>query len=61
MQRPQDNSPSRFTLSAVAYSLAQKAPVATSEAVCVWYDYDKWRKCDIDESIGVGLAIAKRA
>ncbi|CAE6454631.1 unnamed protein product [Rhizoctonia solani] len=61
MQRPHNTSPSRFTLSSVAYSLAQRAPVATSEAVCVWYDYDVWKKFDIDESSGVGLAIAKRA
>ncbi|KAH7335313.1 HotDog domain-containing protein [Rhizoctonia solani] len=61
MQRPHNTSPSRFTLSSVAYSLAQRAPVATSEAVCVWYDYDVWKKFDVDESSGVGLAIAKRA
>lgn len=61
MQRPHNTSPSRFTLTAVAYSLAQKAPVATSEAICVWYDYDVWKKCDVDESKGVGLAIAQRA
>ncbi|KAF8705424.1 Mitochondrial carrier, partial [Rhizoctonia solani] len=50
MQRPHNTSPSRFTLSAVAYSLAQRAPVASSEAICVWYDYDVWKKCDVDES-----------
>ncbi|KAG9100678.1 hypothetical protein FRC06_003858 [Ceratobasidium sp. 370] len=61
MQRPHNTSPSRFTLSSVAYSLAQRAPVATSEAVCVWYDYDIWNKCEVDESTGIGLAIAKRA
>ncbi|KAG8713978.1 hypothetical protein FRC11_010310 [Ceratobasidium sp. 423] len=61
MQRPHNTSPSRFTLSAIAYSLAQRAPVATSEAVCVWYDYDVWKKCDVNENSGVGLAIAKRA
>ncbi|KAG9079274.1 hypothetical protein FS749_008650 [Ceratobasidium sp. UAMH 11750] len=60
MQQPHSTSPSRFTLSSIAYSLAQRAPVATSEAVCVWYDYDVWKKCDIDESTGMGLAIAKR-
>ncbi|CAE6527985.1 unnamed protein product [Rhizoctonia solani] len=60
MQRPHNTSPSRFNLSAVAYSLAQRAPVATSDAVCVWYDYDMWKKCDVDENIGIGLAIAKR-
>ncbi|KAL5633255.1 hypothetical protein ACGC1H_003673 [Rhizoctonia solani] len=61
MQRPHNTSPSRFNLSSVAYSLAQRAPVATSEAICVWYDYDVWKKYDVDESTGVGLAIAKRA
>ncbi|CUA78165.1 hypothetical protein RSOLAG22IIIB_02783 [Rhizoctonia solani] len=61
MQRPHNTSPSRFNLSAVAYSLAQRAPVATSDAVCVWYDYDVWKKCDVDENTGIGLAIAKRA
>ncbi|CAE6513595.1 unnamed protein product [Rhizoctonia solani] len=61
MQRPHNTSPSRFHLSSVAYSLAQRAPVATSEAICVWYDYDVWKKCDVDENAGVGLAIAKRA
>ncbi|CAE6410518.1 unnamed protein product [Rhizoctonia solani] len=61
MQRPHNTSPSRFNLSAVAYSLAQRAPVATSDAVCVWYDYDVWKKCDVDENTGIGLAITKRA
>ncbi|CAE6513589.1 unnamed protein product [Rhizoctonia solani] len=61
MQRPHNTSPSRFSLSCVAYSLAQRAPIATSESVCVWYDYDVWKKCDVDESTGIGLAIAKRA
>ncbi|KAG9117274.1 hypothetical protein FRC07_007393 [Ceratobasidium sp. 392] len=61
MQRPHSTSLSRFTLTAIAYSLAQRTQVATSEAVCVWYDYDVWKKCDIDESAGLGLAIAKRA
>ncbi|KAF8603750.1 Thioesterase/thiol ester dehydrase-isomerase [Ceratobasidium sp. AG-I] len=61
MQRPHNTSSSRFTLSSVAYSLAQRAPVATGEAVCVWYDYDVWKKAEVDESQGIGLAIAKRA
>ncbi|QRV74078.1 mitochondrial carrier protein [Ceratobasidium sp. AG-Ba] len=44
MQRPHSTSPAQFTLSSTAYSLAQRTPVATAETVCVWYDYDVWKK-----------------
>ncbi|KAG8878040.1 hypothetical protein FRB97_002827 [Tulasnella sp. 331] len=36
----------RFHLSISMYSHAQEAVVATSESICVWYDYDALKKCD---------------
>lgn len=40
---------SHFNVAAVAYSHAQRAVVADSDSVIVWYDYDKLRKCDPGE------------
>ncbi|KAF8840400.1 hypothetical protein BDN67DRAFT_968589 [Paxillus ammoniavirescens] len=40
------SSRTQFTLAAAAYSYAQRAVVADSEGVIVWYDYDKLKKCD---------------
>ncbi|KIK99128.1 hypothetical protein PAXRUDRAFT_823091 [Paxillus rubicundulus Ve08.2h10] len=40
------SSRTQFTLAAAAYSYTQRAVVADSEGVIVWYDYDKLRKCD---------------
>lgn len=54
-QRPHNTSSSRFTLSTLIYSLAQQAPVAECEAVCVWYDYDAWKKCNAPEDLGRAL------
>ncbi|EJT96603.1 Thioesterase/thiol ester dehydrase-isomerase [Dacryopinax primogenitus] len=43
--KPHSFAPTQFTLSCIAYSFTQSAPVCTAEAVCVWYDYDVWKKC----------------
>ncbi|KAG6909802.1 hypothetical protein DXG01_015295 [Tephrocybe rancida] len=49
--RPQKPSPdakqdlAEFHVAASAYSLSQKAIVATSDEALVWYDYDRLRKC----------------
>ncbi|KAF9224159.1 hypothetical protein BS17DRAFT_732946 [Gyrodon lividus] len=40
------SSRTQFTLAAGAYSYAQRAVVADSEGVIVWYDYDRLKKCD---------------
>ncbi|KAH7905064.1 HotDog domain-containing protein [Hygrophoropsis aurantiaca] len=46
---PTKSSRTSFRLSAVAYSYAQRAIVADSDSVIVWYDYDKLTKCDPGE------------
>lgn len=28
------------------YSVAQKVPVASAESECVWYDYERFGKCE---------------
>ncbi|KAG5640806.1 hypothetical protein DXG03_006960 [Asterophora parasitica] len=40
-----------FGVTASAYSLAQRAIVATSNEALVWYDYDNLRKCDPGEDV----------
>ncbi|KAF9016182.1 hypothetical protein BDZ89DRAFT_1022942, partial [Hymenopellis radicata] len=40
-----DTDPSILHLRASAYSLNQRAFVAHTDEVVVWYDYDKLRKC----------------
>jgi hypothetical protein len=42
-------SETQFNLIAAAYSCAQRAFVADSEAVLVWYDYDNLKRCDPGE------------
>ncbi|EIN06231.1 Thioesterase/thiol ester dehydrase-isomerase [Punctularia strigosozonata HHB-11173 SS5] len=39
-------SKTHFHVAAAAYSYSQRAIVAESDSVLVWYDYDKLRKCD---------------
>jgi hypothetical protein len=46
---PSDSN-TQFNLVAAAYSCAQDAIVADSEAVLVWYDYDTLKKCDPGEA-----------
>ncbi|KZT55263.1 Thioesterase/thiol ester dehydrase-isomerase [Calocera cornea HHB12733] len=43
--------PTQFTLSCLAYSYMQQRPVCTAEAVCVWYDYDTWTKCEPSQAL----------
>ncbi|KAF8887356.1 HotDog domain-containing protein [Infundibulicybe gibba] len=43
--------PAAFHLTASAYSLAQRAIVAESNEVLVWYDYDKLKKCVPDKHV----------
>lgn len=57
--KPHSFTPTQFTLACLAYSYAQKAPVCTAEAVCVWYDYDVWKKCEPPEALVE--ALKKRA
>ncbi|KAG9003900.1 hypothetical protein FRB94_002817 [Tulasnella sp. JGI-2019a] len=45
----------RFHLTIAMYSHAQQAVVATSEAVCVWYDYDTLKKCDAPKDLNAIL------
>lgn len=45
--KPHKLSPTQFTLESIAYSYAQRAPVTTASAVCVWYDYDALKKCEV--------------
>jgi hypothetical protein len=47
--RRSGTSKSEFGLSAVAYSLAQRAIVTEADEVVVWYDYDRLCKCEPDE------------
>jgi len=42
---PANEDPSTFTVTAAAYSLTQRAVVATSNEALVWYDYDRLKKC----------------
>jgi len=57
--KPHSLTPTQFTLSCLAYSHAQQAPVATAESVCVWYDYDKLRKAEPPPELAE--AVARRA
>ncbi|KAG6832777.1 hypothetical protein H0H87_000430 [Tephrocybe sp. NHM501043] len=43
--------PAAFNVTASAYSLSQKAVVATSNEALVWYDYDQLRKCAPSEEM----------
>ncbi|GLB41567.1 putative thioesterase-like superfamily protein [Lyophyllum shimeji] len=47
----ENNDPATFNVTASAYSLAQRAFVATSNEALVWYDYDKLKKCDPGEEV----------
>ncbi|KZP01858.1 Thioesterase/thiol ester dehydrase-isomerase [Calocera viscosa TUFC12733] len=49
--KPHSFHPTQFTLSCLAYSYSQQRPVCTAEAVCVWYDYDIWKKCEPSEAL----------
>ncbi|KAG6849474.1 hypothetical protein H0H93_008143 [Arthromyces matolae] len=52
LQKPtseENQDPAVLNTAAAAYSLAQKAIVATSNEALVWYDYDQLRKCLPDE------------
>ncbi|EGN97007.1 hypothetical protein SERLA73DRAFT_185281 [Serpula lacrymans var. lacrymans S7.3] len=42
-------SHTQFNLHGIAYSYSQRAIVADSDAVIVWYDYDKLKRCDPGE------------
>ncbi|KAF9563609.1 hypothetical protein CPC08DRAFT_734809 [Agrocybe pediades] len=46
----EEHDPATFQVAASAYSLAQKAFVAHSKESLVWYDYDKLKKCQPEES-----------
>jgi hypothetical protein len=45
------DDPTALSVTAKAYSLRQRAFVATSNEVLVWYDYDKLKKCDPGDRI----------
>ncbi|KAF5379518.1 hypothetical protein D9615_006504 [Tricholomella constricta] len=56
--RPKHPSPSAethdhatFNVTASAYSLSQRAIVATSNEALVWYDYDQLQKCDPGDKV----------
>lgn len=53
--KPHALTATQFTLSCLAYSYAQQAPVATAEAVCVWYDYDVWKKAEPSQAMAEAL------
>ena len=50
---PEDagGDPTALSVMAKAYSLRQRAFVATSNEVLVWYDYDRLKKCDPGDRI----------
>jgi len=49
--KPQNFSPTQFTLASVAYSYNQRAVVTTASAECVWYDYDALQKTTIPKDM----------
>ncbi|TDL23708.1 hypothetical protein BD410DRAFT_786972 [Rickenella mellea] len=53
--RPHDLHPMHFSNSAILWSYAQRAVVATSESTLVWYDYDTLKKCDPGEKTHAAL------
>ncbi|KAG9047527.1 hypothetical protein FS837_002051 [Tulasnella sp. UAMH 9824] len=50
--RPHSLEPTRFHLSTSLYSFSQQAEVASSDSICVWYDYDTLKKCEAPTDIG---------
>lgn len=48
-------SPTHFHNDALVYSYAQRAVVATSESVLVWYDYETLKKAPPSESLRIAL------
>ncbi|KAG8979735.1 hypothetical protein FRB90_007985 [Tulasnella sp. 427] len=53
--RPHSLEPTRFHLSTSLYSYSQQAEVASSDSICVWYDYDTLKKCEAPADIGALL------
>ena len=45
-----DDDPSTFNVAASTYS-RPRAFIAHSDESLVWYDYDKWKKCDPGEDV----------
>ncbi|KAF8579941.1 hypothetical protein K439DRAFT_1663032 [Ramaria rubella] len=54
-RRADPPSPTHFNNNALIYSYAQRAVVATSESVLVWYDYDKLQKSPPPEPVRKAL------
>ncbi|KDQ18870.1 hypothetical protein BOTBODRAFT_184712 [Botryobasidium botryosum FD-172 SS1] len=49
--KPHKLAPTQFVLESVAYSYAQRAPVNIASAVCVWYNYDILKKCEMPQDM----------
>lgn len=50
-EKATEPSRTQFEVRAVAYSYAQKAIVAESDSVLVWYNYDVLKKCDPGDEV----------